>query len=115
MAQTKKKRRRKHRGTQAGTVEARGRTGSSATRTDAKKISSRQQRARDRLSRPPTWQSSMQRAAVAAAIFGVALIVLFKRPPVTGVFLALFMFVLYIPLGYYTDMFIYRRRQRRRK
>jgi hypothetical protein len=114
MAQTKKKRRRKHRGTQAGTVEARGRTGRAGTRADATKVS-RQQRARDRLNNPPTWQSSMNRAAVAAAIFGVALIVIFRRPVVAGAFLALFMFVLYIPLGYYTDLFIYRRRQRRRK
>jgi Flp pilus assembly protein TadB len=113
MAQTKKKRRRKHRGTQAGTVEARGRTGRSATRADASKLT-RQQRAKERLSKPPTWQNSMNRAAIAAAIFGVALAVVFKRPVQAAVFLALFMFVLYIPLGYYTDLFIYRRRQRRK-
>lgn len=113
MAQAKKKRRRKHRGTQAGTVEARGRTGRTAIKGDAKQIA-RQRRA-DRLDRPPTWQGSAQRAAVAAAIFGVMLVLLFKRPVVAGVFLALVMFLLYIPLGYYTDLFIYRRRQARKR
>jgi len=110
MAQAKKKRRRKHRGTQAGTVAARGRTGRTATKADAKKIART-----ERLNRPPTWQSSMNRAAVAAAIFGVLIVVAFKRPVASGVLLALFMFLLYIPLGYYTDLFIYRRRQARRK
>jgi hypothetical protein len=112
MAQTKKKRRRKHRGTQAGTVEARGRTGRTATKGDAKQIA-RQRRA-DRLNRPPTWQASMQRAAVAAAIFGVIVVLVLGQQVVSGVFFALLMFLLYIPLGYYTDLFIYRRRQARR-
>lgn len=114
MAQTKKKRRRKHRGTQAGTVETRGRTGGpGGTKGDAKQIA--RKRREDRLNRSPTWQGSMQRAAVAAAIFGVMIVLLFKRPIVAGVFLALVMFLLYIPLGYYTDLFIYRRRQARRR
>lgn len=113
MAQTKKKRRRKHRGTQAGTVQARGRSGGSATKADAKQIS--RQRREERLNRPPTWQSSINRAAVAAAIFGVLIVVAFHRPVASGAFLALFMFVLYIPLGYYTYLFIHRRRQARRK
>ena len=38
MAQTKRKRTRKHRGTPAGTIERAGRTGASRTKTDAKQI-----------------------------------------------------------------------------
>ena len=38
----------------------------------------------------------------------------FGRTPLQGAFLALFMFVLYIPLGYYTDKAIYNFRQRRK-
>jgi hypothetical protein len=38
----------------------------------------------------------------------------FKRSVPQGVILAGFMFLLYIPLGYLTDMAIYRYRQRRK-
>jgi hypothetical protein len=113
MAQTKRKRRRKHRGTQAGTIERAGRTGRPQTRQEAKQIT-RQRRA-ERLDRPPTWRSALNRAAIAAALFGVLVVVLFGRPVSAGVFLAAFMFLLYIPLGYGTDMVIYRVRQRRKQ
>ena len=49
MAQTKRKRTRKHRGTPAGTIERAGRTGRPQTREDAKQIA-RQRRA-ERLDR----------------------------------------------------------------
>jgi hypothetical protein len=112
MAQTKRKRTRKHRGTPAGTIERAGRTGRPQTREEAKKIA-RDRRA-ERLNRPPTWKSAINRAAIAAAVFGVLLVLLFKRDIAQGVALAAFMFVLYIPLGYFTDTMIYRFRQRRR-
>ena len=79
MAQTKNKRKRKHRGTPAGTIERAGRTGSSRTRTDAKQIA-RERRA-ERLNREPTWRGSVNRAAIAAAVFGVLVVVLFGRDP----------------------------------
>ena len=66
------------------------------------------------MDRPPTWRASVNRAAIAAGLFGVLIVVLFGRPPVAGAVLALFMFVLYIPLGYGTDLTIYRFRQRRK-
>jgi hypothetical protein len=113
MAQTKRKRTRKHRGTPAGTIERSGRTGSTRTREDAKQIS-RQRRA-ERLDKPPSWQGAMQRAAIAAAVFGVLVVVGFGKGPAQGAVLAAFMFLLYIPLGYATDTFIYRFRQRRRQ
>jgi hypothetical protein len=112
MAQTKRKRRRKHRGTQAGTIERAGRTGSTRTRQDAKQVA--RERRRERLDRPPTWKGSAQRAAIAAAVFGVLVVVVFSRPIVQGVSLAAFMFLLYIPLGYVTDKAIYSFRQRRK-
>ena len=56
----------------------------------------------------------MNRAAIAAAVFGVLLIILFQRDVAQGVALAAFMFLLYIPLGYATDTMIYRFRQRKR-
>lgn len=112
MAQTKKKRRRKHRGTPAGTIDRAGRTGSHRTRQDAKQVA--RDRRRERMDREPTWRSSVNRAAIAAAVFGVLVVVAFGKPPVAGVSLALFMFVLYIPLGYMTDRAIYNFRRRRR-
>jgi hypothetical protein len=113
VAQTRKKRRRKHRGTQAGTIDRAGRTGRPQTREEAKQIS--RQRRQERLDRTPTWKGAVQRAAIAAALFGVLVVVAFGREPVQGAFLALFMFVLYIPLGYATDTLIYRFRQRRKQ
>jgi hypothetical protein len=113
MAQSKPKRRRKHRGTQAGTIERAGRTGSARTRQDAKQIA-RERRAA-RLDQPPTWRSAVNRAAIAAAVFGVLVVVLFGREISAGAVLAAFMFLLYIPLGFATDTAIYRFRQRRKQ
>jgi hypothetical protein len=112
MAQTRRKRTRKHRGTPAGTIERAGRTGRPQTREEAKKIA--RDRRMQRLDRPPTWRSAINRAAIAAALFGVLVVLLFKRDIAQGVALAAFMFLLYIPLGYATDSMIYRFRQRKR-
>ena len=113
MAQTKRKRTRKHRGTPAGTIERAGRTGRPRTREEAKKIA--RDRRTQRFDKPPTWKSAMNRAAIAAAVFGVLVVVLFQRGIAQGVALAAFMFLLYIPLGYGTDLMIYRFRQRRKQ
>jgi hypothetical protein len=113
MSQTRRKRTRKHRGTPAGTIERSGRTGRPRTREDAKQVS--RQRRSERLDRPPTWRGAMNRAAIAAAVFGLLVVLLFRRDIAQGAILALFMFLLYIPLGYATDTFIYRVRQRRRQ
>jgi len=113
MAQAKRKRTRKHRGTPAGTIERAGRTGRPQTRQDAKRIAA--QRRRERYDRPPTWKSAINRAGIAAAVFGVLVVLLFQRPIGQGVALAAFMFLLYIPLGYGTDLMIYRFRRRRKQ
>jgi Flp pilus assembly protein TadB len=111
MAQTKRKRRRKHRGTQAGTVEARGRTGRPQTATEAKQI--RKDRRAERLNTPPTWRSSLNRAALSALVFGVFTVIAFGWSVAQALPLVLVMVLLYLPLSYYTDRFIYNRRQRR--
>ena len=113
MAQTKRKRTRKHRGTPAGTIERSGRTGRPQTRQDAKQIS--RQRRQERLDKPPTWRGAAQRAAIAAVVFGALIVVLFGRSVSQAAILIVFMFLLYIPLGYATDNMIYRFRQRRRQ
>ena len=111
MAQTKRKRKSKHRGTPAGTIERAGRTGRPQTREDAKQIA--RERRSERLDRPPTWRSAINRAAIAAVIFGILIGVL-NGSPTQGVLLAAFMFLLYIPMGYFADTAIYRMRQRKK-
>jgi hypothetical protein len=112
MAQTKRKRTRKHRGTPAGTIDRAGRTGRPQTRQDAKQVA--RQRREERMSQPPTWKSAVNRAAIAAAVFAVLVVLVFKKDIAQGVLLGGFMFLLYIPLGYMTDSAIYRFRQRRK-
>src|SRR5215210_8580899 len=97
MAQTKRKRTRKHRGTPAGTIERAGRTGRPQTRQDAKQIARR--RRQERAERPPTWSGAVNRAAIAGAVFGLLVIVIFHYEIAAGVALAGFMFLLYIPAG----------------
>jgi hypothetical protein len=111
MAQTKRKRTRKHRGTPAGTIERAGRTGRPQTREDAKQIARR--RREERLNKPPTWSGAVNRAAIAAVVFGVLVILAFQKPVEQGAPLAALMFLLYIPLGYATDKAIYNWRRRK--
>jgi hypothetical protein len=112
MAQTKNKRRRKHRGTPAGTIDRAGRTGKGQVRQDAKEIA-RDRRAA-RLDREPSWNSAATRAAVAALVFGVLLVALmdYEIGPALGV--TAFIFLLYIPAGYFMDRAIFNFRRRRR-
>lgn len=116
MAHTKRKRRRKHRGTAAGTVQARGRTGRKPTQVErgADKRELARQRRAARLDQPPTWKSAALRAVPAAAIFLVSVLLLLRPDPLSAISLSLFMVLVYLPLGYYTDLFIYRRRQRKK-
>jgi hypothetical protein len=112
MAQTKRKRTRKHRGTPAGTIERAGRTGRPQTREDAKKIA--RERRQEKLDSPPTWRSAVNRAAIAAAVFAILVVVLFKKSMPEGAALGAFMFLLYIPLGFMTDKMIYSYRKRKK-
>jgi hypothetical protein len=113
MAQTRRKRKRKHRGTQAGTIERPGRTGRSQTRTDARRIA--QQRRAERFDKPPTWRGALNKAAIAAALFGVIIVLAFGRSPAQGAVLAAFTLLMYVPMSYYTDLLFHRRRQRQKE
>src|SRR4051794_38239773 len=112
MAQTKRRRRTKHRGNAAGVVESRGRTGrppSAAERKEAKSTARPH-----RLDQPPTWAAVAKRTAFIVGAFIVIFGAVRKPPIVTLVTLAVFMVAIYVPLGYYTDQWMYRRRQRQR-
>lgn len=112
MAQTKRKRRRKHKGTPAGNVVS-GAKAPAKGKTDSKADARR--RREERMNTPPTWRGALNRAAIAAVIFGVLLALLFKRPIQQAVVLTVFVFAVYIPLGYGTDKLFYNLRQRRKK
>jgi len=114
MAQTKRKRRRKHSGTQAGTV-ARQRSSTARPQTKAEQREASSRRRAERLDQPPTWRGAATRAGIAAAIFAVVVVLLFGQPPLNGLALAGVMFAIYIPMSYFTDRFIYNRRQRRKE
>jgi hypothetical protein len=113
MAQTRKKRRTKHRGNAAGIVETRGRTGRKPEAGERKldrREAARQAR-RDRFSRPPTWRGALNRAGVATLLFVVVIILVFHQKAAAAIALGGFMLLVYVPMGYYTDLLFYRRRQ----
>ncbi|HYP55592.1 MAG TPA: hypothetical protein VEQ41_04730 [Solirubrobacterales bacterium] len=116
MAQTRKKRRRKHRGTQGGRVDANRRAGRPRNREEAKARarSARKSRPASRADAPPTWRSAVVRAVVAAVIFTLLLVLLFGRPPGAALGLGALMLVFYVPAGYYMDTMLWRRRERAR-
>ena len=122
MAQTRRKRKRRHRGTQAGTIERAGRTSKppavspkrtkGSTRVEGRTLA--QQRREERLNREPTWRGAFNRAAFAAIIL-VIFISVVQKNVVQGLVMGVFALVIYVPLSYFTDMALYRRRQRRRQ
>jgi len=112
MAQTRKKRRTKHRGNAAGMVETRGRTGRKPT-SDERKQSVRDEartRREERSLRPPTWRAALNRAAISAVLFVVLVVLLFHQKIGPALGLGAFVMLFYVPLGYYTDQFVYRRK-----
>ena len=117
MAQARRRRRTKHRGNAAGVVEARGRTGRKPTAAEKSGTGAGTGRAREsrleRLNRPPTWRGAFYRAMAAAVLLLLVSLLLLKKPAQA---IALFPVVLliYVPISYYTDLWMFRRRQRNR-
>ena len=117
MAQTKRKRQTKHRGNAAGVVESRGRTGRKPTAAeksgkgiDATGKKKPQLATQDR---PPTWLGAFYRAMIAAVLMLLVSLFLIKK---ANEAIALFPIVLliYIPISYYTDMWMFNRRMRKK-
>jgi hypothetical protein len=114
MAQTKKKRNRKRRGTQGGRIDTSTRRSKPRSRAEAKARARSGRKPAVRADLPPTWRSSITRGVVAAVIFFVVLLLIFKRPIGTSLALGAFMLAFYIPAGYFIDMTLWRRRERAR-
>jgi Flp pilus assembly protein TadB len=115
MAQTKRKRRSKHRGTAAGTIEARGRTSRPPSADQRKKLDRTSAR-EARLNQKPTWNSSLKRAALASAFMFAFLLLIGKgaNRVVSAVVLAAVALVIYVPAGYYLELWMWNRRQKRK-
>lgn len=113
MAQTKRKRRSKHRGNAAGSVEARGRTGR-PPRPEENKAAARTQLRRDRLTKAPTWRGAAIRAAITAAVLLLILLLALKAKAATALVMSLLAFAIYVPMSYYSDLFVFRRRERKK-
>jgi hypothetical protein len=115
MAKARQQKRRKHKGgTQAGTVRPRGRrAGRARSRTDARATA--EQRRQEKLNRPPTWRTAIQRGGIAAvALFGL-LVIVFKTNVAAALPLAVLAALLYVPAFHLTDSILYRTRMRRRE
>ena len=116
MAQTKRKRRSKHRGTAAGTVERRGRTSRPLSEKE-RKAQARVDAREKRLNTPPTWKSSLTRAGFAAALLFILLLFTTKgkNAVLTALVFTAVALAIYVPAGYYLEVVLYRRRQRRKQ
>ncbi len=116
MAQTRKRRRRKHRGTQGGSIDRR--TTRPRSRSEARaRVRSRggSKKSGPRQQGPPTWRGAINRGLAAAGIFFLLMALLFKRPLAQAISLSIFMLAFYIPVGYFIDNIMYRRREAKRQ
>jgi len=119
MAQTKRKK--KHRGNAAGIVErpahntrgARASASQKKPETAAERRAAARQARIDRMNRPPTWKGATQRAAIAAGMFAVLVVLIFKESVANATAIAGFMLIVYIPLSYLTDNALYKWRQKK--
>lgn len=115
MAQTKRKRQTKHRGNAAGVVEARGRTGRKPTAAEKGGGTSAAARSREkrleRQDRAPTWRSAFYRAMAAAVLLLLVMLFLLKKPTQAIAYFPVVLLI-YLPISYYTDLWLFNRRQR---
>jgi len=106
--QTKRRRKRKHRGTQGGGIDRRGRAGRPRSKEEARAQAKR--RAEARKGGPPTWRGAFWRGVFGAGVFFLVIYFIIGRQFGATLMLSLVMLLLYVPLGYYVDRFFYRRR-----
>ncbi|MDX6652647.1 MAG: hypothetical protein QOJ38_1428 [Solirubrobacterales bacterium] len=113
MAKTKNRRRRKHRGSQTGRVDRGGRGSRPRNRQQAKaQARARQLAKRDQ---PPSWGGAFRRGLLAAGVFLAVVVLAFRQPIGNSLGLGAFMLAIYVPMGYFFDGMVWRRRMRNRK
>jgi hypothetical protein len=106
------RRRRKHRGTQAGTIrQTRTRPRSRAEARNRAQSARAGGRGGPAQKGPPTWQGAVLRGAIAAGSLFLILALLLKAPIGGAIGLSLFAAAIYTPAFHAIDTFSYRRRQ----
>ncbi len=117
MAQTRRKRQTKHRGNAAGVVESRGRTGRKPTAAEksgnAREAVREREKLLDKRDRPPTWRGAFVKAMFAGIVLLLVVILVLKQ---ANQAIGLFPVVIagYTLVSYYTDKWVYDRRQRKK-
>jgi hypothetical protein len=114
MAQTKKKRRRKHRGTQGGRIDTRPARGRARSRAEAQARARQRGKKKpgERVPQPPSWSSALKKGGVAAVLF-VGLLSLFGQNPLASVLVGVLMLGFYVPMAYMLDRFFWQRHLRK--
>jgi hypothetical protein len=118
MPRAPRTRKTKHRGNAAGMIESRGRTGRKPSAAEKGSPGGRRpgssEPRKKRYESPPTWRGSLWRAAIAAAVvYAVSTLLLKHTTAVKNLVLIPVVLLLYMPVIYYTDNFMYRRNQRK--
>ena len=112
MAQTKKKRRRKHRGTQGGRIDTRPARGRARSRAEAQnRARSRTKKGKpgERTPQPPSWSSSLKKGGIAAVLFAGILSLMGQNPVLALVSALALGLAFYVPMAYMMDRFFYNR------
>jgi hypothetical protein len=115
MAQTKRKRRRKRRGTQGGRIDSRPVRGRARSRAEAQsraRSRTKKKKGGPRVPEPPTWSGALKKGGIAAVLF-VALLFLFGQSALAAVLVGILMLGFYVPMSYLVDRFIHQRHLRK--
>jgi hypothetical protein len=120
MAQTKKKRRRKRRGTQGGRIDTRPARGRPRSRAEAQARArsrgggkkKKQAASGPRTPQPASWSTASKKGGLAAVLFG-GILALLGQSPVQIIVVAVVMLGFYVPLAFVMDRFMYQRHLRK--
>jgi hypothetical protein len=118
MAQTRRKRQTKHRGNAAGFVESRGRTGRKPTAAEKSgdpvaAAKARKEQKLDKRDQPPTWRAAFVKAMFAGVVLLLVVTFVLKQSK-SAISLFPVVIAMYTVISYYTDKFVYDRRQRKK-
>jgi hypothetical protein len=112
MAQTKKKRRRKHRGTQGGRIDTRPARGRARNRAEAqaraRSRTKKKGKTGERTPQPPNWSTALKKGGLASVLFA-GILALMGQNPIQIVFVAIVLLGFYVPMAYLLDRFFYQR------
>ena len=110
MAQTKRKRRRKHRGTQGGRIDRRPARGRARSRAEAQSRARSRSKKKpgERVPQPPSWSSALKKGGIAVALF-VGILAIMGQNPAAIVAIGVVMLPLYTGMSFVMDRFFHQR------